>query len=235
MLESTKNASRLYLLEKSQSCSEESSFIYSPASSTSSSSSSLSTCSSPPPASPDSTLSDPPSPTPSWSSDCDDRIYPSAVSKKRSSNHFEDARQCQPFVNKKPKFATKYDEMLQPLSPMTYLPVESLMLPPTTHRPNFNQASQKQFRSLLESNVKSSEIESFLCENSEKIDINEYNSEGRTALHQSCFDGNLPMAKVLVRFGANAKLTTRDGFSLLHIAAFTGHSNIMFYILSLRS
>jgi len=229
--------SRHYVLEKSQTCSEESSFVYSPASSTtSSSSSSLSTCSSPPPASPESTLSDPPSPTPSWSSDLDDQqTFTSSASKKRSSSHFEDVRQHQPYVNKKPKFATKYDEMLQPLSPMTYLPVESLLLPPTTHRPNFNQASQRQFRSLMESNAKPSEIESFLSENSEMIDINEYNSEGRTALHQSCFDGNLSMAKLLVRFGANAKLTTRDGFSLLHIAAFAGHSGIMFYILSLRS
>jgi Ankyrin repeats (3 copies) len=232
-MNSSLNLSRRYLLEKSQSCSDESSFAYSPASSTMSSSSS--TCSSPPPASPMSTLSDPPSPA-SWNSDCDEQqTVTSSASKKRTSNHFDDdVKHFQPYVNKKPKFATKYDEMLQPLSPMTYLPVESLMLPTKTHQANFNLASQKQFRSLLESKAATSEIESFLCQHSETIDINEYNSEGRTALHQCCFEGNLPTAKVLVRFGANAKLTTRDGFSLLHLAAFSGHSNFMFYIFSLK-
>jgi len=226
--------SRHYVLEKSQTCSEESSFVYSPASSTtSSSSSSLSTCSSPPPASPESTLSDPPSPTPSWSSDLDDQqTFTSSASKKRSSSHFEDVRQHQPYVNKKPKFATKYDEMLQPLSPMTYLPVESLTLPAKTHRANLNVTSQQEFRNLLES--KSSDLESFLCNNSELIDINEYNVEGRTALQQCCIDGNLATAKLLVRFGADAKLTTREGFSTLHLAAFSGHSNLMLYVMSLR-
>jgi hypothetical protein len=151
-------------------------------------------------------MSDPPSPS-SWTSECEDQSF-SSSNKKRSSNHFEDEEseasrvpEYHPYVNKKPKFATKYDEMLQPMSPMTYLPVESVMIPMKTHRANFSTQSQKQFR---------------------------------TALHQCCFDGNLPTAKLLVRFGADAKLTTREGFSTLHIAAFSGHSNVLLYIMSLR-
>lgn len=239
-MNSTLNRSKHFVLDnKSRSFSDESSFTLSPASTTAATSSSMSTCSSPP-TSPMSTMSDPPSPI-SWASDCDEPVTTTSLpDKKRSSGHFEDDnennRRYAPYVNKKPKFATKYDEMLQPLSPMTYLPVESLMLPlpNKTHRPNYNVQSQKQFRNLLESRAKISDIESFLGDNSETIDINEYNLEGRTALQQCCFDGNLPTAKLLVRFGADAKLTTREGFSTLHIAAFSGHSNILLYIMSLR-
>ena len=237
-MNSTLNRSNHFVLDKSRSYSDESSFTLSPASTTAATSSSMSTCSSPP-TSPMSTMSDPPSPI-SWASDCDETVTTSLPDKKRSSSHFEDDnennRRYAPYVNKKPKFATKYDEMLQPLSPMTYLPVESLMLPlpNKTHRPNYNVQSQKQFRNLLESRAKISDIESFLGDNSETIDINEYNLEGRTALQQCCFDGNLPTAKLLVRFGADAKLTTREGFSTLHIAAFSGHSNVLLYIMSLR-
>jgi ankyrin repeat protein len=39
---------------------------------------------------------------------------------------------------------------------------------------------------------------------------------------------------VLVRFGADSRLTTREGFSALHIAAFSGHSDILLYIMSLK-
>jgi hypothetical protein len=185
-----------------------------------------------------STISDPPSPI-SWSSDGEDQpTSKPQPEKKRTSSHFDEdsTKTYQPYVNKKPKFATKYDEMLQPMSPMTYLPVDSLMLPipNQTHRPNYNVQSQKKFLNLLETRAKISEIETFLGENSEGIDINEYNVEGRTALQQCCFDGNLPTAKLLVRFGANTKLTTREGFSMLHLAAFSGHSNILLYIMSLR-
>ena len=230
-MNSTVNTSsrHLIVLEKSRSYSDESSFTYSPASSSSSS-----TCSSPAPLSPMSTASDPPSPS-SWSSDCDEHQTFTST-KKRASHHYEDdevvKHSPQPFGNKKPKFATKYDEMLQPMSPMTYLPVESLTLPSMAFRHNVNPSSQHQFRQLLQS--KSSDLESFLSENSEAIDINEYNVEGRTALQQCCIDGNLTTAKLLVRFGADAKLTTREGFSTLHLAAFSGHSNVMLYVMSLR-
>jgi len=233
------NCSNHFVLDKSRSFSEESSFTLSPASSTMTSSSSSSTCSSPPPTSPMSTMSDPPSPS-SWTSECEDQSF-SSSNKKRSSNHFEDEEseasrvpEYHPYVNKKPKFATKYDEMLQPMSPMTYLPVESVMIPMKTHRANFSTQSQKQFRNLLETKAKLNDIEHFLGQHSESIDINEYSVDGRTALHQCCFDGNLPTAKLLVRFGADAKLTTREGFSTLHIAAFSGHSNVLLYIMSLR-
>ena len=76
--------------------------------------------------------------------------------------------------------------------------------------------------------------ELFLTEHLEKLDINQFNREGRTALQQSCLEGNLPLAKVLVKFGANSRIMTREGFSTLHLAVFSGHSHLMSYVMSLR-
>ena len=111
--------------------------------------------------------------------------------------------------------------------------MESLLLPKENDKPNFDPESQKKFWALINSEVKLSEFESFLRHHSDLIDINEYNSEGRTALHQCCFDGNLQTAELLIRFSADIRLTTRDGFSALHIPAFSGHTNIMFYFLNI--
>lgn len=190
-------------------------------------------CSSPT-SSPMSALPGVASPLPTCGSECDPQNFATVASRKRRINPEEDfGRHHQPHVNRKPRFATKYDEMLQPLSPMTYLPVESLLLPKENDKPNFDPECQKKFWVLVKSEVKLSEIESFLQHHSDLIDINEYNSEGRTALHQCCFDGNLQTAELLIRFSADIRLTTRDGFSALHIAAFSGHTNIMFYFLNI--
>jgi hypothetical protein len=178
-----------------------------------------------------STDSDPPSPASSWVSDASDE--PEVVEvRKRSCPGDQAVVVGQTFVNKKPRFATKYDEMLQPLSPITMLPVEALSPPP--QRPNLNSQHQVEFRDLLASNSNLADVESFLDGHSQTIDINEYNSEGRTAFQQCCYEGNLPAARLLVRYGADSKLTTREGFSALHIAAFSGHSNVLMYVMSLR-
>ena len=79
-----------------------------------------------------------------------------------------------------------------------------------------------------------SKIERFLAEHSTDVNINQYNLEGRTALQQSCVDGDLDLAKVLVKYGADHRLTTREGYPMLHLAAFSGHSELLLYILNLR-
>ena len=78
-------------------------------------------------------------------------------------------------------------------------------------------------------------VEDFLLHHSENIDVNQYNSDGRTALQQSCLVGNLPLVKLLVRFGANMRLTTREGFSILHIAAFSGHSDLLTFVMGQKN
>ena len=138
--------------------------------------------------------------------------------------------------NKQPRFATKYDEMLKPLSPVTTLPVEtkqglSIL---KTHKSSYDVQLQRQFQNLMGIASNVVDIEEFLAKHSENVDLNAYNDEGRTALQQSCFEGNLRLAQVLVRFGADSRLTTREGFSALHIAAFAGHSDVLLYIMSLK-
>ena len=138
--------------------------------------------------------------------------------------------------NKQPRFATKYNEMLQPLSPVTTLPVETRqgLSIHKTHKSDFDAQLQRQFQNLLGIASNVGDIEEFLSKHSENVDLNEYNDDGRTALQQSCFEGNLRLAQLLVRFGADSRLTTREGFSALHIAAFSGHSDVLLYIMSLK-
>merc|ERR1711894_710521 len=164
------------------------------------------------------------------------------------------------FVSKRPKFANKYEEMLQPLDPVRTLPCHQIkhnsrskVVPKKTHQSNVDKKLQEQFQNLMimvcssskqtadeKNNVNNKrkadvdEVEDFLTEYLEKLDINQFNREGRTALQQSCLEGNLPLAKVLVKFGANSRIMTREGFSTLHLAVFSGHSHVMSYVMSLR-
>ena len=88
---------------------------------------------------------------------------------------------------------------------------------------------QKTFEEAVR-NGDSSELERILEHG--KINIDLYDTEGQTALHQSCLDGNLELVKLLVRFGANVKLANRDGWSALHIAAYGGHSDITLHLIT---
>jgi hypothetical protein len=147
---------------------------------------------------------------------------------------FDDGELCE-FRNKVPRFANKYEEMLQPLSPVTILPTPHNVkpLPLKTHISDHDIKLQSRFHDLV--NVADNvEVDDFLTQNLDRVDINQFNSEGRTALQQSCLEGNLPLAKILVKYGANLRLNTRDGFSALHLAVFSGHSQLMSYILSLQ-
>merc|ERR1711936_514305 len=161
-------------------------------------------------------------------------------------DYFEEEEE---FVSKRPKFANKYEEMLQPLDPVRTLPCHQIKhnsrskVPKKTHQSNVDKKLQEQFQNLIlvckqtaESVNKGAidEVEDFLTEHLEKLDINQFNREGRTALQQSCLEGNLPLAKVLVKFGANSRIMTREGFSTLHLAVFSGHSHLMTYVMSLR-
>lgn len=64
------------------------------------------------------------------------------------------------------------------------------------------------------------------------VNINFFDQEGQTALHQSCMDGNLELVKLLVKFGADIRLANRDGWSALHIAAYGGHQEIALYLIA---
>lgn len=159
-----------------------------------------------------------------------------------------------PFVNKKPKFPTKYHEMLQPLSPYTTIsPILSseskfgeLKHSEEQKPQTIDVQLQEKFNQLIISSLKSEQtssnderstknVEEFLTNHSASINLNRYNDEGQTPLQRCCLEGNLPLAKLLVKFGAKSKITTRDGFTTLHVAAFSGHSQMLFYIMSVKS
>jgi len=67
-----------------------------------------------------------------------------------------------------------------------------------------------------------------------KVNINIFNADGQTALHQSCLDGNLELVKLLVLWGADMRLANRDGWSALHIAVYGGHQDIVRYLLNVH-
>lgn len=79
------------------------------------------------------------------------------------------------------------------------------------------------------------ELQKILESRDEKININLYDNEGQTALHQSCLIGSLKKVQILVKFGADIKLANRDGWNALHIASFGGHQDIALYLISTKS
>ena len=150
----------------------------------------------------------------------------STTSMKRSNSDGELTK----FRSKVPKYANKYEEMLQPLSPVTTLPYIGRSW--TTDIPVPNERLQRQFESVMEEGDVSA-MESFLSSHgSSDVNVNQFNCDGRTALQESCLASNLPMARVLLKYGADPRMTTRDGFSTLQLAAFSGHSPLLLYILS---
>ena len=137
------------------------------------------------------------------------------------------------FVNKKPKFQTKYHAALQPLSPCTTLSVRSSRPAPPPANRVINVQRQEEFHKLMRG-CDIDKIETFLRAHSENIDINKFSEAGETALHSACQEGNVVCAKVLLKFGANPRLSTRSGFSLFHLAAFAGSPEILSLVTEVR-
>ena len=75
-------------------------------------------------------------------------------------------------------------------------------------------------------------LKRILSRYSQLIQINRLTTDGQTALTQSCLDGNLEVAKVLVAHGANVDLTNRDGFSPLHVACFIGRMDLLNFLMN---
>jgi hypothetical protein len=134
------------------------------------------------------------------------------------------------YSNKQPKFPTKYHEMLQPLNPITTLRVKAIL---PTHKSTVNAKLQEQFLRVLQLGNTVADVEAFLRDHSENIDINQYNSDGQTPLHLASLEGNCDAVELLIRFGADIFLTTRDGFSVMHLAAFSGNSKLLCFFTSL--
>ncbi|CAB4055076.1 unnamed protein product [Lepeophtheirus salmonis] len=85
------------------------------------------------------------------------------------------------------------------------------------------------------SNAKYEEISDFLHRYSELIDINFYDEDGQTPLQRFCQIGALPLVKLLIQYGANPGLTNREGWSPVHIASFSGNTELYSYIVRCNS
>ncbi|XP_074655356.1 notch-regulated ankyrin repeat-containing protein-like [Tubulanus polymorphus] len=72
----------------------------------------------------------------------------------------------------------------------------------------------------------SRELQRIMQEYQGKVNVNKYDREGQTALHQCCIEGNLELVKLLLKFGADVRLANIDGWSPLHVAAYGGHKKI---------
>ena len=57
--------------------------------------------------------------------------------------------------------------------------------------------------------------------------MNKYDSDGQTPLHVFCSAGNLALVKLMVKFGASTKMRTREGWSVMHLAAFCGNAALL--------
>jgi ankyrin repeat protein len=51
--------------------------------------------------------------------------------------------------------------------------------------------------------------------------------DGWTPLHFACFNGYLPLAKLLIEHGADANVTDRNGATAFHTACQEGHLEIV--------
>lgn len=136
-------------------------------------------------------------------------------------------------VNKKPKYVgTIYEAMLAPISPVTTLPIQTVYKPSVKCDPSV----QTDFLDLV-SLGKKSKLERFLRDNVESININQYNEDGLTPLQTVAQDGgeeSADIGELLVKYGADTRLTSRDGWSAVHMATFSGNTRLMMYLLTCR-
>lgn len=102
---------------------------------------------------------------------------------------------------------------------------------PTSSCPQMAAQCQKSLREAVR-NGDSSGLKRLLEAREGKINLNVFDTEGQTPLHQSCQLGNLELVKLLVRFGADVRLANRDGWSALHIAAYGGHTDILLFLMT---
>ena len=129
---------------------------------------------------------------------------------------------------------TIYEAMLPPISPVTTLPIKTIFKNPRKCDPEL----QADFLDLVVLG-KRTKLEKFLEENIESININQYNTEGLTPLQMVAQDpgsaeAGSEVGELLVKYGADTRLTSRDGWSAVHMATFSGNTRLMMFLLSCR-
>lgn len=104
--------------------------------------------------------------------------------------------------------------------------------PPTPTTTIDNHCIQQDFHEAVRKGDQSEWIR--LLRNCVGVNVNVFDGDGQTPLHQSVIEGNLEMVKLLVQLGADVRLTNRDGWNALHIATYGGHDDIVLYLIQRR-
>ena len=121
-----------------------------------------------------------------------------------------------------------------PLAPATTLTTPRPRPPP---QPRGDPGLQADLADLVKLGKKD-KMESWLEEHHECVNLNLYSPEGLTPLQEVCQEGgegSTELARLLVRFGADTRLSSRDGWSPVHMASFSGNTNLLLFLLSCRS
>ena len=136
-------------------------------------------------------------------------------------------------LTKRPKYCgTIYEAMLAPISPVTTLPIHTVYKNSVKCEPEI----QNDFLDLVALG-KRAKLEKFLEENIDSININQYNKDGLTPLQTVAQEGgetSADIGELLVRYGADTRLTSRDGWSAVHMATFSGNTRLMMFLLTCR-
>lgn len=134
---------------------------------------------------------------------------------------------------KRPRYVgTIYEAMLAPLAPATTVPA-----PRPAPQPRGDPALQAHLAHLVRLGKREA-VEEWLEEHAQCVNLNVYSAEGLTPLQEVCQGGGeaaAGLARLLVRFGADTRLATRDGWSTTHLASFSGNSQLLLFLLSCRS
>ena len=129
---------------------------------------------------------------------------------------------------------TIYEAHLAPLSPSIILPIHSICHPTPQSPSNPKDTKLQAQFNILVSKEDPEEMDIFLIKHGEQVDIDQYSKVGETALQRVCQESgasSLEIAKVLVNHGANTKLTTKDGWSPIHIVSATGNSRLLLFLM----
>jgi len=126
-----------------------------------------------------------------------------------------------------PRYQNIYEERLQPLASAVS---ETRPMPQPTHQVSYNPSVQARFNNAI-LNKDQRELQDLLHNSSDCIDINKYNSDGQTPIQQACMTGELELVQLMIRYGADPNMRSRDGWATLHLASFYGNSEILQYII----
>ncbi|XP_023321714.1 notch-regulated ankyrin repeat-containing protein B [Eurytemora carolleeae] len=128
------------------------------------------------------------------------------------------------------RYKNIYEERLEPLYPARTDTTLLRPMPKSTHRSEYDSVLQKKFDILVEQR-NYQELEDLLRSSSHCININQYDSVGQTPLQSFCMSGDLNLVQLMVRYGADTQLSSRDGWSTLHYASYSGVQEVLLCVL----